>query len=790
MPNIIFIILAILAIIIAVHYRTTMLGFYGFYEPDGFYYFTAMRAIVNNGFQFPSVLGISGWPQHQPIAEAHGIYYITLIPYVLLGGKVSYYTIMRLSPVLFGLLDMLGAYLLSRYISRDKLFGALVLVFVALSMGNAARTSALVYRGDSFVTFFLLIALVFLLETIKQDGQKKKAVMAVAASVSLLFCNLVWNGSPFAVATYMFAFMILLSYAFIFRKEKLIDDCKYLLFSLILWFILVNLVKATGFITAQQLTGPEFISIWVLLAVFWAFAYYATSVSVDFIQAPEYRILILGFLVVIGAVVFALVEPATVYNIFVGNGFVASGNIATTTQELQAPSCQFLYTSFGANMFTSVPTLVMFISSLTGSLSSLQCTAPAAGNLQWIWTSFYGILGIILLFPLFIPYMFMQVYDSGGLLSGKARLRFDATPGMIILMALFILTAYLEMHVIRFNSLVSVPLAMLSAFTLYWLVLLANGINIAAPVGRAIGLTIMLIVIVFVLYELVYYANVYSSTLVQADSINPQFIGALRWLKANSPTNSVVLTLWPDGSVVEGVANRTSVTDSVGSENGTKATPFAAWLFNTSDEPNFLTNKKLTGMPNYLLVRSTWLAETQGIYTEANISVNSSLFGYAPLVSFSESAVNSTFRQIELRPNPNGQYPSVLLSLSYSNSTGQLTGLYGLLEVGQGQVSPFQQVVLYNQDNGNFSDVNQGKINQTNGEMLLVQYSGVPRQGFFLNITGAFVFGEAIANSNFIKMLYLCNDYQCAWNNSVASMHLVYMNQDTKIFRIDYNSTG
>ena len=126
----------------------------------------------------------------------------------------------------------------------------------------------------------------------------------------------------------------------------------------------------------------------------------------------------------------------------------------------------------------------------------------------------------------------------------------------------------------------------------------------------------------------------------------------------------------------------------------------------------------------------------------------------------------------------------------YSNTTGQITGLYGVLKITQNETSPFQQVVLYNQDNANFSLVSQGLPNQTNGEMLMVQYSAVPRPGFFMNLTGAYVFGEAIANSNMLKLLYLCNNHQCLWDTNKATAHLVYINPDTRIFKINYNATG
>ena len=786
-PNILFLIAVIVIAVLAVHYRTTMLNLQGFYEPDGFYYFTAMRAIVNNGFQFPAALGISGYPQHHPVAEAHGIYYLTLIPYFILGGSVSYYTIMRMLPVVFALLELLTGYILSRYISKDKLFGLLVIFFIALSMGNAARTSALVYRGDSFVSLFLIMALIFLIETMKQESSNGKIKMSVFAAISLLLANLVWSGAPFVEAIFMLSVIIIIAYAFIFRKEKLIDGSKYLLLSLAIWFVTVRIARFAGVIPSEMLSNLSFVPIYFGLVAFWVFSYYLTSVRIEFTGNALYRFALLAAFAIIGLSAFAVLQSGTIYTVFVSNGFVsAPGSFGSTTQELQPPTCQFLYTSFGPNLFTALPNLIMFFTSTTGFLN---CPSGVTlGSIQSIWTVGYGMIGILLLIILFIPYMFLQVYDSHGLIGGKPKLRFDLTPGMASLMAYFIITAYLEMHVIRFNALLSIPLAMLSAFTIYWLIIAANNLKFAYPIGRYLSLIILSIVLLYIIYQMIYYANFYSSSLVQADSINPQFLTALQWLKSNSPSNSVVLTLWPDGSVVEAVANRTSVMDSVGSENASKATPFAAWLLNDSSDPQFLTTPTLMGSPNYILVRTSWLIETQGIYTEANITTNASEYGYLPLTSFSEATVNSTFKQLVLRTNPTSQYPAILINMGYSSVTNTLDSIYALLEFSQSQNVPFSQVALYNQNDGNFTYLNESAAlnKSTNGETILLQYSSVPRPGFFFNVTGAFVFAPGIANSNMIKLIYLCSKTQCLWDNSRATMQQVYMNQDTRIFKITY----
>ncbi|MHB1830217.1 MAG: hypothetical protein ACYCO0_02385 [Candidatus Micrarchaeaceae archaeon] len=885
-------IFAILAVILAVHFRIAMLKYYGFYEPDGFYHFAVVRAAVNDGFHVPPYLSISGWPHSAPTGEAHGIYWVTLLPYAILQYfGVSFYTIMRLIPVAYAILDMLFAYILSRYVSKDKLFGALVILFIALSMGNAARTSALIYRGDSFAPLFLLIALILMIEVFRQEGRNRKLAVALAAGVAISLCNLVWNGGPFGFVVFVLTTAFIMSYAFIFRKEKMMDDSKYLLVSLLSWFAVVSVAHAVGTISVQQLMSLSyFLPLLFSLAVLWFFVNFATSRMPDLTRTTIYRLGLILFVIIAGLVLFAAVEPTLIYNVFVGNGFVTTtGSFGSTIEELQPPNFQFLFTSFGINMFTSLPTLFMSLSLYF--------------NLQGIWLSFYGVIGVIALILLFIPYMFMHVYDSGpGFLSGKPALKFDVAVPMLAIMAFFIVTGYLQMHIIRFNALFSIPLAIMSAYTIYWLILAAKHVTDKKPrhllillssiafglgglmFGYVFGIIISIVfalvlvslsyiiisrgrnraavflafavilifistemvtgfsgssgmlllitwlltaifcvmavisailcyvymmrefsgdysmvvillsatVLLYLLFSLLYYGTLYSSSLVQADSINPQFIAAMQWLKSNSPSNSVVLTLWPDGSVVEAVSNRTSVTDSVGSQNTTKADPFAAWLLNSSPDPQFLTNPILTGSPNYLVVRNTWLIETQGIYTEAHITKNVSLYGYAPLTSFSESAANSTTRQLVLRVNSTVAYPYAVVNIAYSNTTNTANQILAYLQTSPTQVIPFAYVGFMDQNNGNYSQINQQtRYNSTNGDLLLIQYSSIPRSGgFFINLTGAFIFGPGIADSNMLKFLFMCNAVSCPWDNSKASLNLIFANPDTKIFKITYNTTG
>lgn len=111
--------------------------------------------------------------------------------------------------------------------------------------------------------------------------------------------------------------------------------------------------------------------------------------------------------------------------------------------------------------------------------------------------------------------------------------------------------------------------------------------------------------------------------LVPADNINPQFIAALSWLHTNTSPNATILTLWPDGSVVEGYAQRQSYTDSMMSLNPTAAAAFEHFLYAKEGNYTYL----LDVHPSYLLVRRTWLEESIGMLLEAGLPLNTSYQG-------------------------------------------------------------------------------------------------------------------------------------------------------------------
>ncbi|MGI0141613.1 MAG: STT3 domain-containing protein [Candidatus Micrarchaeales archaeon] len=840
------IVAAIIIAIITIAYRLSLLHYYGFYEPDGFYHYAVIRAAVLHGFVVPHFLSISGFPASAPVTEPIGLYWITLIPYAFLQFfGVTYYTIERLIPVAYAVGDLIGTYFLIKEFNKDRMFALLGMLFVGLSMGDAARTSATVYRGDGFVTLFVIIALIFLIKTFKAQTKNKTLLYALLSGFVLSIANIVWNGASFGIAIYILGMVLILLYAFLTEKIETIMRSRYLLIALAFWYLLANVYQALNLIGGQNeaFTGIYFLALFGLLVV-------GTELSLFLLKNKEKFALyvatfgkrlttFVAFTVVAVALIY-LLAPQIVNSIFVSSGFQTTVAFAASIEELQAPTAPFLFASFGATLFVAPMSAMLYLSTFYPNFIDLFWIGAMAISLMYFFMDFDGV-------------------DDKKFLSGNAVLRFRANEALLVFIAYYAVTAYLQIHAVRFNSLLAIPLAIFAAYTVYWILLSQKVFSktglIALMAFSAVALffffsnlqltgyvltaataivviaigsflyflknsTACMIVALVMLALLIGYIMItdtgYSVTLIQADNINPVFVSALNWMHNNTPTNSVVLSLWPDGSLIEGVANRTSVTDSVGSQNKTKADPFGAWIFNSSPDGAFLTGN-INGRPSYLLVRYTWLLETSGIYTESGLNASnynstvvnnllkniyhvsklsqlnasqlgnlntyiSQFYAYTPFSSYQEN-VNST-NQTYTFTSQSGFGAKVNI-----NSVNGTQKVNSYLYEGS-QSAPFKDVVFDDQVNGSYQVLSQNAYNQTNNDTLLITYSSVPKPGAYVNITNAYVMSAGIANSNMAKFLFECGVQYCNWDNNVATMSLVYANPDTKIFRIDYNSTA
>lgn len=842
------IIATVVIIVLTIAYRIILLHFFGFYEPDGFYHYSVIRAAVLHGLVVPTYLSISGWPHATMITEPVGLYWVTLIPYFFLQlFGISYYDIIRLIPVFFAILDVIGTYFLIREFNKDKVFGLLGMLFVALSMGDAARTSATVYRGDGFVTIFVILALIFMIRTVKAEQQRKGLVYAGLTGFMLSIGSIVWNGASFGIATYLLAIAMIILYGFVGNKIETVKKSRYLLLGLWVWYVFAELYKVLNLIGTQNeaFTGIYFIILFALIFVGSEIARILLEKKEQFAvyaSSPGRRLGTFCIFAAASILFIYILAPQIVYSIFVASGFQTNTGFASSIEELQAPTASFLFASFGSTIFLSPMSMVLYASTYY----------PTIVDLFWI--------GVVLASVIYF-FMAFEGVDPKKFLSGKALVKFHVDEALLVILAFYAVTAYLQMHAVRFNSLLAIPLAIFTAYSVYWIMLsqktfgrlsvallglflivpsyfilsalypspapyyvaglVAVVVGVVYYIKRSIlSMIVAIAILAFLVGSIMITDTGYSVSLAQADNINPQFITALNWIHNNTSPNSVFLTLWPDGSLVEGVANRTSVTDSVGSQNKTKANPFAVWLFNSTQDPTFLTGP-INGKPDYILARYTWLLETSGIYTEAGFNVTNynqtilntwmksqfnttnpaqlnqaqidyinsqieQLYGYNLFDQFRES-VNSSIQNYTFYDSGQGFIASVLITnINGSQSVRSFLTVHG--SNGQEYQSPFKNVIFYNINNATYQNVEGRGYNATNNQTLLIQYSSVPHPNAYVNITSVYMFNQGMANSNLFKLLFTCGYSACLYNNSIARLQLVYINGDSKVFKVIYSN--
>ncbi len=811
--NILFIIFAILIIVIGIYFRTPILKDYGFFEPDGFYHYSVMKIIVNNNFVIPKYDNLSGWPQHTLIiGEPAGLYYVTLIPYYFLRNYISLYNLMRIIPIVYGVFDIIGAYFLARYLNKSKFFGLLVMLFVALSMGDAARTTGGVYRGDGFVTIYLIGALIFFIEIFRSNSYYKKILFSILASISLALTNFVWNGAPFATAVYLFSYLFVLAFAFVFNDRNLLRDSFFALFSIGLWYLFVKLLFLSQLIAEQPLTGNYFAMLYVLIVIFTIIAY----LIADKIEEKEIRAVLTIIVTVIAIIGIGIFLPQFINQVFIENGFVItnSSSFAATIQELQPPSPSFLVGSFSMELFLVPGGIFLYISSI---INTTRYAQQAITDIIWIFSLIADLI-----------FLYVNFEDD------KPVLKFKINVPMFVLLAYMFATTFLQIHAIRFNSLISIPIAILSAYLLYWafahiltdkkineeqmiIVYVVYGYILIAALFTTLNLllaTILFIllgsisVLLFVkfpywtgetllygtlsiiLFALFYNAFIHTAYIPQADFINPSMINAMFWLRNNTPNNSVILTLWPDGSLVNGVADRISVTNSVGAQNATKAYYFAKWLLNESPDLQFLESN-INGKPNYLLVRYVWFTEElMGIIQEANLTgkqINQT--GLPMPFNFSKVIQKNNYKEWISGIDSINNFDYWIELFLYSNRT---MNAYLFLENESNKMiyrSMFSYIEFYNLANANYSIIAQLPFNETNKYTLLI-----PFQIEFINNEPSIALDNMYAvpynftNTNIYKLIFLCNQYQCPMdtNESNIKLNMVYANNDSKIFNISY----
>jgi hypothetical protein len=734
-------IVLIALIAIAVWLRLGMVQYQGLFEPDGFFHYSVVEQAIANNYIVPLNSSLSGFPVHNGISEPTGLYYMTLIPYFFLHFLgITALEIMRYMGVVFGILDCLGAYLLAKRLSNSRGLGLLAFAFVAASNGDIARTAALVYRGDTFVTFFLLVSLLALLKSLESKSVKR--YVYIVLSVFLLsITNFVWNGAPFAIVIYIIAVALFALYAFVSHERDYALSAVFASAALIIWYALVNIYNDVNLIRGMQaLMSTHFFLFYVPLLLGALISYYLLGLKEGkLFRLVETRtsrlIFVCAFVVVVSAAIYATQGSYIMQLAGGGGGVIANNIVGVTTQELQKPSFSFIWASFGWQIFLAPVGLLLFI----------------------------------------IVHLIKKRRGSALHSSGQIYC-------FIVLLVYFLATAWLQANALRYNSLFAVPVAIFSAYLIYILGRIIYDFSVARAKHQYL-FYIYIILAVVILALCTRMAAGESAGSVQADGINPYFLQAAAWFTNNTPSDSTVLALWPDGSVIEGWGNRQSYLDSVGGELYDHIVENSQFILNGTPDVKYLYS---VGRPDYLIVRTYWLAELGGIAIEANITDTSlSNYGFSQLTGENIKPVGSNSVIYTFGANlPNAQGTTSYLEINASltqNANGTESADAYLGDAPAGVPTQYlQSVIFYNSATSFYNQFNYtGTTNRINYTLVIMVQNR--------SITNVMLVGPNLAESNMFKWLVLCNSQMCPYGNTNVSLQMVYQNADAKIFKIDYH---
>ncbi|HUY70101.1 MAG TPA: STT3 domain-containing protein [Candidatus Baltobacteraceae bacterium] len=802
-------IIVVAIIAIAVFLRTGLLQYPGLFEPDGYYYYAVVKATLANHLMEPTYFALSGFGPHNIVGEAPGLIYISAIAYTMLGWLgISALQVMRWMPVLFGLLTSVACYFLVRYLADSRIAGLLAMFFVAISSGNLARTTALVYRGDTFVTLFMVLSLIFMMAAFRGGVVGNRRYISAALSALFLSLGVVfWNGAPFMTMVYMVALVLVLIFGFIKRDRDLLSANLVLAEFLFLAYLLEHIYGWLGLArTGLLLIDSSFFVFYVPILVGCFLAWY-TAKSQDRFRMLEYarmRILIAAIaivaVVVIGAVTFNSGAATLTNAIALTNTNVAQSSagaaanstlstaIGTTTQELQKASFNFLFTSFGLELFLAPIGVALYIIAKRrvdqyllamlaylfvtvvmqagqirfNSLLSVPIAVFAAYGAYEIGRQLYGVrltdrvTKVVAAVAICLIVLAVGVFRIGPNINAHSL---SATAGYLI-NAPFSLNA--QIGLILEGS--TVALEVLFGLTVVYLI-----VSIFRPEMRMRYVFVLLLaaVMLFGFYQ----AYATSITSSPADGVNSEFLSAMAWLSANTPQNATVLTIWPDGSVVEAVGNRQSYTDSVGGENGTKIQLTSQYLFNTTPDTQFLNS---IGRPDYLVTRGFWFQEIYGLATEGLVS-NITDYGYQTFTGLNVTrGQNITVYGFYSSQPP---YYSARMRLITAPDGSRTADAY-LGVQGTNNVAQLGRIILYDARSLNYSTV-YANTNATLNYTLLVSYDGS-------SIVGGALLGPKLVQSNLFNLILMCNYYSCPVDSANLTYQAVYINNDTRIFKLVY----
>jgi asparagine N-glycosylation enzyme membrane subunit Stt3 len=240
------------------------------------------------------------------------------------------------------------------------------------------------------------------------------------------------------------------------------------------------------------------------------------------------------------------------------------------------------------------------------TVSELQPVNPSIiigsnGLVSIITPLFYPILisSIVPLAYKWIPFLIILAVIPIYIIANLKKKNEESTEVKIIVLSYFAITAFLSVYAVRFLTILSIPAAIIEAYTLYWI---CTRIKSKYAI---IGLIAFVLIIQALAAIVFVYGTPFPST------VNNQFIEANDWINLNLPTNATIITYWNFGAEVEFYTNRTATEDSIGNQftNNT----YQLWLMSTNSSISSLG--KLNA--SYLMFRYDMMGERRYICLEA-----------------------------------------------------------------------------------------------------------------------------------------------------------------------------
>jgi asparagine N-glycosylation enzyme membrane subunit Stt3 len=160
---------------------------------DPWYHYKIAKTILETG-EYPMWEYFTRYPFGEAVLSPPGFYYLPVVVYKLFSFTgVSFFSVFKMLPALFGVMALLPLYLLVRDLFDSKTAVGASLLY-ALSPAAMERSFAGFYRGEVFLVFAMLFSLYYLSLAVRKDLR-----YSIVSGVFLFLGALLWRGWPIAL---------------------------------------------------------------------------------------------------------------------------------------------------------------------------------------------------------------------------------------------------------------------------------------------------------------------------------------------------------------------------------------------------------------------------------------------------------------------------------------------------------------------------------------------------------------------------------------------------------------